>query len=222
MPTEKAWSYSALTNYENCPKKYYHLSVVKDVKEPPSEHLTHGHRIHTAFQYRVSEGKKLPIGTRQYEPFLNMLASLSGEISVEQKLAITADFEPCEWFAKNTWTRCVIDYLCIQKTKALVVDYKTGRRKDDDSQLSLMCAMVFCHMEEIEEVHASYFWMQEPVGQQVDTLVLKRSDLLEIYSRILPRIKQFQLAHKTTEFPAQPGGLCRRYCPVKSCPHNGK
>jgi len=222
MTLEKAWSFSALNNFETCPKKYYHLSVAKDVKEPPSDHMTHGNRIHTAFQYRVREGKSLPIGTRQYEPFLNILANLPGEISVEQKLAVTADFSPCEWFAKNTWTRCVIDYLCIQGTKALVVDYKTGKRKDDDVQLSLMCGMVFLHMKEIDEIHASFFWMQEPVGQQVDTLVLLRSDLPMIYSRMAGRVDRFQKAHKTTDFPAQPGGLCRRYCPVKSCVHNGK
>jgi len=77
-------------------------------------------------------------------------------------------------------------------------------------------------MEEVTEVHASYYWMQEPVGQQLDTLILDRSDLPHIFSRFMPRINRYQLAHKTTDFPAQPGGLCRRYCPVKSCPHNGK
>jgi len=220
MP-DKAWSFSALTNFETCPKKYYHLSVVKDVKEPPSEHLTHGNRIHTAFEQRVRNGTKLPIGTRQYETFLAALAGLSGDIQAEQKLAITAEFTPCEWFSQEVWARCVLDYLCIQGDRALIVDYKTGRRKDDDSQLSLMCGMVFCHMQEIKEVHASFYWMQEPTGHQIDTLILERSDLPMIFSRFMPRIKRYQLAHNTTEFPAQPGGLCRRFCPVKSCPHHG-
>ena len=33
MAELKTWSYSAATTYEECPKKYYHLYVVKDIKQ---------------------------------------------------------------------------------------------------------------------------------------------------------------------------------------------
>ena len=36
------WSYSSLALYQQCPKKYYHLKVVKDIKEPLSEAITFG------------------------------------------------------------------------------------------------------------------------------------------------------------------------------------
>lgn len=221
MAFDKAWSFSALTNYENCPKKYYHLSVLKNVKEPPSEHLTHGHHVHSSFERRLRDKQPLPLGMRQYEPLMNTLANLPGDLHVEQKLAITADFAPCEWFAKNAWARCMVDFLNIQGTKALIVDWKTGKRKDDDDQLSLMAATIFCQLAEIDEVHASYFWMQEPEGSRFDTIVLKRTDTPGIFSQFMPRVKRYQHAHRTTEFPARPGGLCRNYCPVKSCPHHG-
>jgi len=40
------WSYSSLALYQQCPKKYYHLKVVKDIKEPLSEAITFGNEIH--------------------------------------------------------------------------------------------------------------------------------------------------------------------------------
>ena len=53
MAELKTWSYSAATTYEQCPKKYFHLYVAKDVKsdnDSPSlkfgnEVLFEGHRI---------------------------------------------------------------------------------------------------------------------------------------------------------------------------------
>jgi hypothetical protein len=33
------WSYSSLGLFQQCPKKYYHLRVVKDYVEPETEHM---------------------------------------------------------------------------------------------------------------------------------------------------------------------------------------
>ena len=30
------------------------------------------------------------------------------------------------------------------------------------------------------------------------------------------------VAYDTTTYPAKPGPLCRRYCPVAACPHHGE
>ena len=47
------WSYSNLSLYQQCPKKYFHLKVAKDVKEPPSDALTFGNEIHKIAQEYV-------------------------------------------------------------------------------------------------------------------------------------------------------------------------
>ena len=39
------WSYSSLALYQQCPKKYYHLKVAKDIKEEPGEAMTFGNEI---------------------------------------------------------------------------------------------------------------------------------------------------------------------------------
>jgi len=36
------WSYSSLALYQQCPKKYYHLKVAKDIKEELGEAIVFG------------------------------------------------------------------------------------------------------------------------------------------------------------------------------------
>jgi hypothetical protein len=42
------WSYSSLKTFEQCPKKYYHLRIVKDVKDEGSEATIYGQEVHKA------------------------------------------------------------------------------------------------------------------------------------------------------------------------------
>ena len=32
------WSYSSLKTFQQCPKKYYHLRIAKDIKQSDTEH----------------------------------------------------------------------------------------------------------------------------------------------------------------------------------------
>ena len=48
-----AWSYSSLKTFQQCPKKYYHLKVAKDVKEAPSDAIAFGNKIHKIAQEYV-------------------------------------------------------------------------------------------------------------------------------------------------------------------------
>ena len=43
-----AWSYSSISTFKQCPKKYYHLKVAKDVKDIGSEAMLYGNQVHTA------------------------------------------------------------------------------------------------------------------------------------------------------------------------------
>ena len=51
-PKAFAWSYSRLKNFESCPKRHYHVDVVKDVREEESEQLKWGNALHDAFAKR--------------------------------------------------------------------------------------------------------------------------------------------------------------------------
>ena len=44
--TKLAHSYTALKMYENCPKRYYHQRITKEVVDQPGTATVYGERVH--------------------------------------------------------------------------------------------------------------------------------------------------------------------------------
>lgn len=77
--TTPAWSYSSITLFDQCPKKYYHLRVAKDIKEPESDAMLYGTDVHTAAENFMRDGTPMP---KKYEfmlPLLEKLKAIPGE-----------------------------------------------------------------------------------------------------------------------------------------------
>jgi Protein of unknown function (DUF2800). len=55
-----AWSYSSIKTFDQCPKKYYHLKVAKDVKDIPGEAALYGTAVHEAAEHFVKDGTPIP------------------------------------------------------------------------------------------------------------------------------------------------------------------
>lgn len=225
MPEVKPWSYSALTAYETCPKKYWHLSVGKDVKEPPSEILEWGSQVHKAVENNIKKDKPLPMGMKQFgkvvEPLKNA-GKRAQSTAVELKLALDRNFQPCGWFGEQVWVRSVLDYAIMNKNKAMLIDWKTGKRRENEEQLSLMTAVMFAQDEDLEAVDSAFVWLAEPPSRAISRVSYSRADLPRIWDNFLPRVERYEAAHRHQEFPAKPNFQCERFCPVKSCPYNGR
>ena len=214
-----AWSYSALTRYENCPKQYYHINLKKDVKDEygDSEAGAEGNAIHQAMFARVTKGDPLPFGFRPYERWAAKFASTEGEKHGELKLAINRDFQPTSFFADDVYARAIVDLLVIKpgRKRAVIADWKTGKVRPDYTQLALMAAMVSIYEPTIEVFDTAYVWLKH------NNLTMERytrNELLAVWGSLIPRVDKLEAAVKTTEFPAKPSGLCR-FCPVSSCPN---
>jgi len=217
----KAWSHSALSQFETCPKRYWHLNVAKDVREEKSEAQDWGSAVHAAFQKRFQKGTPFPLGMRQFEPLIAPLLKLPGTPVVEQKLALDVDFQPSAWFGPRVWVRAVIDAAFIRGNRALLIDWKTGRRSEDDDQLALSAGVMFAQMAELETIDSAFCWLQERPHEAFVRTTFTRGDVPAIWERFLKRVAVYQEAHRMTNFPPQPGPFCRRFCPVKQCPYHG-
>jgi len=212
----KSWTYSSLDKYLTCPKQYYHLKVVKDYVDPPSEHTIWGEKVHTALEEFVRDGVALPEEMSKWTGIATKLANLPGEKFVEQKLSIDRNFQPCAW--SDAWSRGIIDLLITHKNVAVVVDYKTGKRKPSD-QLWLYALYVFAYYPHIESVQTAFVWLGT---RKIDKETVTRNDIPEAWQRFLPVVKKLELSHEQDNWPAKPSGLCRQWCPVLSCIHNGR
>lgn len=218
-PKPFAWSYSRLKNFESCPKRHYEVDIIKSVKEEESEQLKFGNMLHDALAKRIKDGTPLPKPFAQYEPWVERIADPQGKILVEQKLAITKDFAPCDFFDRQAWFRGIGDVIKIVGPVALILDWKTGKVLEDSQQLALMAQCVFSHHPEVQKVRSEFIWLKEDATTRAD---FTRDDMVKLWGGLFPRIEALEQAHRTTTYPARPGNLCRRWCPVSSCPHHGQ
>lgn len=218
-PKAFAWSYSKLKNFETCPKRHWHVDVARDIKEPEGEALLWGNAVHKALADRVEKGTALPKTMSEYEPWAARILTGQGKILVEQKLAINKDFGPESWFSDAAWYRGIGDVIKIVGPVALIVDYKTGKILEDGSQLALMAACVFAHHPEVKKVRSEFIWLKEDANTRAD---FTREGMAKIWRDMWPRIESLEHAHSVTSFPAKPGALCKRWCPVTVCPHHGE
>lgn len=217
--TNVVWSYSSLSLYQQCPKKYYHLKVVKDVKEPPSEAISFGNEIHKIAENFVSKGTPIPEKHKHIEPVLESLRAMKGDKLCENKLGLTVDLKPCGFFDRNVWWRGIADLIILQGDVALTVDYKTGKSSKyaELKQLEVLSLAIFKHYPQVKKVKAGLaflfaddFVKAEYHADQQKTLWLSwMSD-----------VGQLEQSVQNDVWNAKPNFTCRGYCPVVECVHN--
>jgi hypothetical protein len=218
-PKAFAWSYSKLKNYETCPKRSWHLDHAKDIKEEESEQLTYGNTLHKVLAEAISGKAPLPDHFKHLQGWVDKVtAGGNGTILVEQQLAITKDFGPTDWFGKDAWYRGIADVIKIVGPVAAVLDWKTGKILEDGVQLALMAACVFAHHPEIQKIRTEFIWLKEDAVTRAD---FSRDDMAKVWAGVLPRVQSLENAIAGANFPPKPGYLCRKWCPVTHCPHNG-
>ena len=206
------WSYSALTAYETCPRRYYLTRVAKEVVEPPTEATIWGNRVHSAIEDYIKSGKPIPTGMEKWGQMAEQFKGVKdGEVFAEMKLAITSDFIPTEWESSDAWCRSIVDAGVIRSTKISAVDWKTGKRKRDSTQLKLFAGMLFAHYKGVEVITTGFVWLKE---NKVDKERFTRNDIPEIWGEFLPRVGRLEHAYRDSAWEPRPSGLCKKWCPV--------
>lgn len=213
------WSYSSLALYQQCPKKYYHLKVVKDIKEPLSEAITFGNEIHKIAEEYVSKGRPIPEKYNHIELALKSLKDMPGEKLCENKLGLTAELEPCGFFDRNVWWRGVADLIILQGDTALTVDYKTGKSSKyaELKQLEIVSLAIFKHFPEVKKVKAGLMFLF--ADDFIKTAYLADSQQ-ELWGSWISDVGQLQASVENNMWNPKPNFTCRGWCPVTSCDHN--
>jgi hypothetical protein len=209
-----AWSFSRLDAFETCPRKYWHQSVEKDIKEEKNEQQIHGEEAHLAFKMYFKIGQALPLHLRQYEQYLKPIAAAPGDKICEQQIALNSSFQQVEWFAKDAYLRVISDLTQHNGKQAVIWDWKFGRPHEKFDQLKLTAAVTFLLGPEIERITMAYFWAKT---KTVSTHVMTRDQTPTFWAEIQPRVQKYQDAHAAKDFPPKPNWLCKGYCPVTSC-----
>jgi hypothetical protein len=215
----QAWSYSALSSFELCPRKWAAESYYKTTPYEQNEQAKYGDSVHQQFAKFLTAAEPLPIDLRHHEPILEKLRNLPGTKLVEQQLAVTRTLDPTGFFDDNVWCRAIIDLAIHNGAKALIVDHKTGKKFPEFDQLDLMAGVIKVFEPEVEEVTAAFYWTKSK------TFTKKAYGLYElsiIWDKFMPRVEKFQADVKAEAFPPKPNFLCKSYCRVKACGYCGE
>ena len=214
-----AWSYSTLSLYQQCPKKYYHLKVAKDIKEPQSEAMLFGNEIHKIAENYVVNGTPVPEKYKQIEAALESVRNIEGEKLCENKLGLTPDLKPCGFFDKNVWWRGIADIIILQGDRALTIDYKTGKKSQyaDLKQLEVVSLAIFKHFPQVKKVKAGLMFLFADDFVKADYHAEAQE---ELWGPWFSEVGQLQASVENNIWNAKPNFTCRGWCPVKTCVHN--
>lgn len=222
-----AWSYSALTAFEQCGRKFAMERVFKTIRVPESEQMLYGQRVHKSLENRVKDGTLLPDDIKHLEPTIQVLTRL-GRCLPEERYALDRSFRLTEYFDRaqtpvdrRVWLRIVIDLqiMLTDPRYAILLDYKTGKVKDDLDQLELFAAVMFTMHPRLEEVRTGYLWTAQ---NQLTKQTFNRDEVPIIWQKFVPRVQRLEQTYQTNDWKPNPSGLCRKHCDVMTCEYHGK
>lgn len=217
------WSYSSLKTFEQCPKKYYHLKVLKDVKDEGTEAMLYGQELHKAAEDYIKDSVPIPSKFQFIQEVVDSIKNIPGEKHCELKLGVRkteAGYEPCGFFDKDVWWRGIGDVVVIQGDLAFSLDYKTGKNAKyaDLKQLDALAAALFVHFPQVKKIKSALAFVVS------NEFIHKEhfADMRDSYfATFLPELDRLEAAQETGVWNANTGPLCK-FCPVVSCEHNRK
>lgn len=224
-----ALSYSRLSTFESCPRKFEYLYVLKSIKDEGSTATEYGTRVHSALEEyaKVVTGGAASVSTEaapldamesrggeagKWFPLVDLICQKPGTKYFEHQMAITRDKTPCGWFDKDVWLRSIADVLVVAGKRAYCFDWKTGKKKENPTQMQLFAAMVFLQFPEVEEVVTSFVWL---VANDTTNATYSRRYNDSLWAAIEPRLVRVQDAVDLGVFATKPSGLCP-WCPAKA------
>lgn len=218
------WSFSRLNLWRTCPRWFGEVHVRKTVVEPPSEATDFGSRVHEHIANRITSVAPWPDECAKFADTVDLLVETigaSGERYVEHKLALDTERKPCDWMADKVWVRSVLDLLYVHGDRAIVLDWKTGKRPAEPSdQLKLFALVVFAAFPEVETVSTAFIWLRSsPICATREVYHRHQADAMWV--EFMLQTEQLDDAVRRNEFFPRPSGLCRRWCPVVTCEFNG-
>ena len=214
------WSYSSLKTFQQCPRKYYHTKIAKDIKEPDTKATLYGKRMHTVAEEYIRDGTPIPPEFDYLEPTLKTLANIPGEKHCEVKLGLTRDFKACDFDAPDVWWHGIADLVIINEEKGLAhsVDYKTSKsaRYADIKQLDLVAAGIFAKFPQVKKIKSALVFVVSKEFVKADHA---KEQELHYVAQMLPDITRIESALKTNVWNPVSGPLCK-FCAVKDCEYN--
>lgn len=211
------WSFSSYSAYQTCPRQFYEVKIAKNWVEEQSEAILWGNTVHKAFEDNIKDGTPLPPTVQRFERVLDSYKRLPGETYTEIELAFTKDLTPTGFWDEDAYCRGKGDLVKVNRNKSANIDWKTGKVKPNSLQLDLMAVQIFIKFPQVELSNNIFVWLQQPSKPTIE--VRRRKELLQLLAQFEAGVQDMEWSEVHGTWPEKPSGLCRGWCPVKSCRH---
>lgn len=214
-----SWSFTALADYEGCPRRYSASRFYCTVPFQESAASIWGSRIHRAAELFLKavphkdEEALLPV-----EPYCTAILRTGHKVEAEVEVTLTRGMAPTSWFAKDAWFRAKLDVVVtkVKENSVSLLDWKTGGKiKDAPDQLKLCAAALAVVRPYLQEFTGKYIWTQHKQVTGIEPI--SKIDIPKIWQEFLPRVARMEEAWRTERFDPRPSGLCP-WCAVPDCP----
>ena len=215
-------SFSRLSTFEQCEARFDYQYVSKRVKDQSNEASEYGDRVHKVLEAygrgELDTGTLTAEGAKTLATWgvlVDKIMARSGDKFFEHQMSVNKQLQPVDWFASDVWIRSIADVLVVDGDTAYCLDYKTGKVKDNPTQLQLFAAMVMWHFPQVNTVKTSFIWLK---FNETTNSTYERRFLDALWRALEPRFTRVQDVIELGVYKAKPSGLCP-WCPAKElCP----
>lgn len=216
-----SWSYTMLSNFENCPRKAWHMYIAKDLPKVETEAMKWGIRVHEAMEKRLDTGNRItgfktPLPA-EMEKFERFAAAFDGKRPRAEFWMQIDNQGRATSVPSQAWGKGKLDVLLLNdsETEALIVDWKTGKVREDPFELQVFSLLVRGWWPEIQKITGMYVWLSDlKAGKTYDL-----TDTGRVNARVREMWNAWTSLDPRKEWLPNPNPLCG-WCPVKKCEFN--
>ena len=209
------YSYTLLNTWGICPHQAMRKYIAKDLPpETKTQAQLDGTAGHQAVEARVRHKTPLPPAMARWEALVAPLDKCT--VEPEQKLGVAESGRPVGFWGNDVWLRGALDApILLSADTAVLVDWKTGKRREDPFELEIGAVLLQASRPEIIKIYGCYVWLREGVKGTPHNV----SHTAKTWARVQERVNEIETAIEDNRFAKTPGPLCG-WCPVKDCEHN--
>lgn len=207
----RSGSYSKLIDFEQCPYrvKLKHVDCIPEEKSPAADRGTAIHQM--AEDFVRGKGRLVPSELIKFhDEFLVLRREFKAKnVSLEGEWGLDKDWLPCDY--KKAWLRMKADAVFFMSdTKAIVIDYKTGKRFGNElkhgEQVQLYAIAAFILYPKLEEITVELWYLD------IDELHSMTYTRMQALRYVQSYDKRFIKLTTAKDFPANPNVFTCKWC----------
>lgn len=231
------WSYSSITDFEQCASKYNHTRILKDVKSIQGVEAAEGEAAHKVLEkYLLHKNTpQCPVAGFRNADCLSFalrcadvfLKTPRTQLLVELEMGLDRDLNPVPY--RSAYGRGKADIVLLGDigpngpSTANLYDWKSGKIREKTDQLKLYSWMLWRHYPTLERIFYRYIWFNygaiTPRTGDDDGGFITSKGLIDFASSWMHRVRKVENQIESGIMVPTPSALCP-WCPVTKavCP----